>query len=140
MNDIEDKLGYNREILIAFALLLGCDYDPCGVYGCGKEMASKFFTDLIELEKRKECKIDVLNLIRKWQQNDYKGLGIASEDRIRKLVCQNKTQLFPNEDIINEFLFIDINDKNKLINDFNQGFKWRRPSLIMSQVINLSKF
>ncbi|KAL8248867.1 hypothetical protein R6Q59_005735 [Mikania micrantha] len=38
MDDIEKKLGFGRNSLIALAVLLGCDYSP-GVHGIGRELA-----------------------------------------------------------------------------------------------------
>ena len=39
--DIEDKIGLDREKMVALALLVGCDYVPKGVPGVGIEKASK---------------------------------------------------------------------------------------------------
>ena len=41
MEDIEQKLGFSQNHLVALALLLGCDYDSEGVKGIGKEQAVK---------------------------------------------------------------------------------------------------
>ncbi|XP_072263606.1 flap endonuclease GEN homolog 1 [Pyxicephalus adspersus] len=43
---IKDKLGLDRESLVALAILLGCDYVPKGLPGVGKEMALKFIRSL----------------------------------------------------------------------------------------------
>lgn len=43
---IKDKLGLNRESLVAMAILLGCDYVPKGLPGIGREMALKFIRSL----------------------------------------------------------------------------------------------
>ncbi|XP_072354935.1 flap endonuclease GEN homolog 1 isoform X1 [Scyliorhinus torazame] len=39
MSVIKSKLGLDRDVLIGFAILLGCDYLPKGVPGVGKEQA-----------------------------------------------------------------------------------------------------
>ncbi|XP_051881296.1 flap endonuclease GEN homolog 1 isoform X2 [Pristis pectinata] len=41
MSAIKSKLGLDRDALIGFAILLGCDYLPKGVPGVGKEQALK---------------------------------------------------------------------------------------------------
>ena len=133
MNEIESKLGYTREMLVSLALLLGCDYDSKGVPGCGVQMANKFLNEIIETERKENRKIDVLNLMRCWQSDDYKSSGLTNEDKIRKLVCNNKED-FPNEKIISEYLYMEESHKRILIDEYNFNFKWRRPSLKLSQV------
>ena len=46
MDHIEQSLHLDRERLVALALLLGCDYQPKGVPGIGKEMALKLLKEL----------------------------------------------------------------------------------------------
>jgi 5'-3' exonuclease len=139
MSEIESKLGYNREMLVALALFLGCDYDTKGVPGCGVQMANKFLNEIIELEKKQNRKINVLNLIRNWQSSEYKSCGIISEDKIRKIVCSSIEQIFPNEKIIREYLFIEENHRKILVNEFDFNFKWRRPNLKLCQVCCFEK-
>ena len=72
--------------------------------------------------------------MRRWQSDDYESKGLIAEDKIRRLVCNNKDEAFPNEKIIREYMFIDENHKSFLIDEFNHSYKWRRPSLRSSQV------
>ena len=46
MAEVESRLGLNRQNLAGLALLLGCDYLPGGVPGCGKRMVRTFLTSL----------------------------------------------------------------------------------------------
>ncbi|XP_044168685.1 flap endonuclease GEN homolog 1-like isoform X3 [Acropora millepora] len=44
MDDVESQLDLNREKLVAFAVLVGCDYFPQGVRGVGEEKAKKLIS------------------------------------------------------------------------------------------------
>ncbi|XP_074628888.1 flap endonuclease GEN homolog 1-like isoform X2 [Acropora palmata] len=46
MDDVESQLDLNREKLVAFAVLVGCDYFPQGVRGVGEEKAKKLISAL----------------------------------------------------------------------------------------------
>ncbi|XP_069131819.1 LOW QUALITY PROTEIN: uncharacterized protein [Argopecten irradians] len=46
MDNIESRLGLDRERMVAMALLLGCDYLPKGVPGVGVDKAIKLMTSL----------------------------------------------------------------------------------------------
>jgi hypothetical protein len=102
-------------------------------------MANQFLNEIIESEKQRNCKISILNLMRQWQSDDYKSNGLITEDKIRRLVCNNKDDIFPNEKIIREYMFIDEKDKSFLIHEFHNISKWRRPNLKGSQVSTILK-
>lgn len=97
-------------------------------------MANKFLNEIVELEKKENRKINVLNKLRRWQTDDYESTGMITEDKIRRIVCSSKEEAFPNEKIIREYMLIEEKDKQYLIREFNRGYKWRRPNLKMSQV------
>ncbi|CAF0752125.1 unnamed protein product [Brachionus calyciflorus] len=132
MDDIETQLGYNRESLIALGLFLGCDYDPKGIPGVGKEMACKF---LNELKEQNETR--VLDRLRNWSRNDLVSSSQATkyEDKIKKLIFNNGSN-FPNEKIIQEFLEFSKMSEILLSKDKYLSIKWMRPCLMEIEIFN----
>ena len=62
MSDIESQLSYNRETLVAMALLIGCDYDD-GVKSVAKEKTLKLMRELCQDG-------NVLQRIQGWRANE----------------------------------------------------------------------
>nr|QNH68101.1 Flap endonuclease GEN1 [Brachionus koreanus] len=131
MNEIEQELGYNREMLIALALFLGCDYDQKGISGVGKEMACKFLSEM------REKKINnVLDRLRSWSHDKFKSIEASKyEEKIRKLILSNGLK-FPNEKIIKEFLEFSKMSKILLSEQKYLSIEWKRPSLMAIQIFN----
>jgi 5'-3' exonuclease len=115
-------------------LALGCDYDSKGIPGVGKETICKFINELVEIDKKTNKKTNILEIMRKWKQSSYEGIGIKIEDKIRKNVLLNCPMDFPNEQIIQEYLFIDENAKRFLQSEFKANDRWLRPKLNYIQV------
>ena len=65
MDSIEKECFLDRESLIAFALLVGCDYTD-GVYGVGEGKASRF---LSELKAQSDTVESALNRLRGWRSD-----------------------------------------------------------------------
>lgn len=131
MDDIEIKLGYNRESLIALALLLGCDYDQKGIPGVGKEMACKFLHEMNEQNEKK-----TLDRLRSWSNDPCKPSQSGKyEEKIKKLVILNRSK-FPNENIIKEFLEFSKMSEILLSEKKYLKIEWNRPSLKCIQLFN----
>lgn len=131
MDDIEIQLGYNRESLIALALLLGCDYDQKGIPGVGKEMACKFLHEMNEQNEKK-----VLERLRSWSNYRFKPSQSGKyEEKIKKLVLLNRSK-FPNENIIKEFLEISKMSEILLSEEKYLKIEWKRPNLMSIQLFN----
>ncbi len=112
------------------------DYDTKGIPGIGKETACKFLNELVEYEKEKSVKVDVLKVIRQWSDVNYKGLGLSIEDKLRRVIMNNAVP-FPNEDIIREYLNVSQQAKDVMnMAFFNNNEKWRRPHMMNFQVSN----
>lgn len=116
-------------------MVLGCDYDPKGIPGVGKESICKYINELAAMDKQLNKKTNILEIMRKWKQSSYEGIGIKIEHKIRKN-CPND---FPNEQIIQEFLIINENAKQYLQNEFRANDRWVRPKLNYLQVSLLNK-
>uniref|UniRef100_A0A915L2C5 Chromo domain-containing protein n=1 Tax=Romanomermis culicivorax TaxID=13658 RepID=A0A915L2C5_ROMCU len=110
-HDIENKLGLNRQKMIALALLLGCDYCPKGVPGVGKERALKFVQS-IPFER------NVLNLLDQWKNSMYEETTYDHEPFIRKRALT--LEEFPQRRIIEEYSRsrnnVDINSRKVELN------------------------
>ena len=105
MDRIENQLHYDRETLVALALLLGCDYDEKGIAGVGKELACKFLHEFRESQHDSDEKMSVLDLFRKWSNESYYTSELKYEEKVRRLVNMTQSvESFPNEEIIKEFL------------------------------------
>jgi len=132
MEKIENDLGYTREHLIVLGLILGCDYDSNGVPGVGVANATKFLSELAELNKTRP--LDVLEIIRSWRKPDYKTNGLKYEDRIRKIIVSNNQIVFPNEKIIEEFMTMSKQSQILLSQEKYLKIIWKRPNLKDCQV------
>lgn len=131
MSEIEQQLGYDREMLIALALLLGCDYDQKGISGVGKEMACKFLAEM----KEKNVK-NILDRLRSWSSDKFKTTGASKyEEKIKKLVFTNGSK-FPNEKIIKEFLVFSKMSEVLLTEEKYLTIEWKRPNLMAIQIFN----
>ncbi len=110
------------------------DYDTKGIPGIGKETACKFLKEVTDYEKEKCTRVDILDLLRKWNDASYKGIGLSIEDRLRRIVLKT-TVTFPNEDIIKEYMTVSQQAKDVLNLDFfHDDRKWSRPHLMKLQV------
>jgi 5'-3' exonuclease len=132
MDRIENDLGYTREHLLVLGLILGCDYDARGVPGVGKENATKFLSELAELNKTRS--VNALELVRNWRKPDYKTNGLKYEDRIRKAVLTNGDIIFPNEKIIQEYMSMPKLAQILLSQEKYLTIYWKRPNLKDCQV------
>lgn len=137
MEKIECELGYTREHLLVLGLILGCDYDPKGIPGVGKENATKFLAELAELNKTRS--LDALELVRSWRMSDYRTNGLKYEDRIRKIILANKDIIFPNEKIIQEYMSMPKIPGTILSQERYLTIVWKRPNLKDCQV-NKTKY
>lgn len=91
MADIEKKLGFGRNSLIALAILLGCDYSP-GVHGLGPDSACQIVKSLGESAVLERIASEELSLLKK---------AICSKKRNQVLGCNNKENIPPHESNIN---------------------------------------
>jgi len=135
MSIIEKDLKFNREILVVFGLLLGCDYDPKGVPGCGKEMACKFLNEIIESNEP----INIFDKIRKWSTDKNKKYS-KYEEKVRRLALENaqaENKKFPNENIINEYMTFSKVTQIIMSEEKYLTIKWNRPNLNLFQVFTI---
>ena len=130
MPKIESDLGYTRDFLIVLGLLLGCDYDPKGIPGVGRENATKFLNELVNLSS--PSPVDILARVRSWSSHDFYSQGLKYEDRIRKLVQVAPT--FPNEEIIDEYKTVSKLAQTLMSQEKYLTIKWSRPNLKACQV------
>ena len=128
---IEKELGLTRQTLVGLALLLGCDYDPRGVPGVGKELACNFVHEALN------SSADFLSKLRNLTRNEIGGGKY--EARVRKLVLADG-QNFPNEEIISEFLNFTRTEQTLLSNEKYLKIEWSRPNLQDAQVIASFEF
>jgi flap endonuclease GEN len=143
MDRIENELGFNREMLVVLGLLLGCDYEPKGVPGVGKELACKFLEELAEFNKSNEKqKFSILDLVRTWSSTErpYVDNKLKYENRIRKAVLQNcATDSFPNEQIISEYLSYSKLARALMSDERYLKIRWERPLMSELQLFNETK-
>jgi flap endonuclease GEN len=138
MDRIETELGYDRQMLVVLALLLGCDYEPKGIPGVGKEMACKFLDEYSKSASRDKS-ISIFDRIRTWPSDeDYVDHNLKFENRIRKAVLQNDCS-FPNEGIINEYMTYSKLAQALMSNEKYLVIQWNRPLLCELQFFNEKK-
>jgi 5'-3' exonuclease len=149
MDRIENELNYNREMLITLGLLLGCDYDPKGVSGVGKENACKFLDEIVGLNKESETNgtdvINILDRIRSWSTSTSTSTTsqtkmLKYEERIKKHVLEQYGNKFPNEAIIKEYTHFSRLARTLLSEQKYLKIKWSRPNLNKLQVFHLILF
>jgi len=80
INDINSQLNLDREKLVAFAIMCGCDYDPKGVPGLGPLRAFQFLTSWNEGP--------ILDRLRTW-----KGVVSHVTDNKQKAPLRKSTRL-----------------------------------------------
>lgn len=130
MKRIESELNYTREMLVALALLLGCDYDQKGINGVGKENACKFLDEFIH----RQSTMSIFDLLRSWTRSDYKeDPKNKFENRLRRLVLESGVE-FPNETIINEYLDFPKTTRVLLSSSRYLSINKTRPNLQSMQV------
>jgi flap endonuclease GEN len=140
MDKIEGELGYSREMLVLLGLLLGCDYDPKGIPGVGKELACKFLEEFSKSVENNEPTSRILDYARAWSAEDFSvDASLKYENRIRKAVLQNNCDGFPNEDIINEYMTISKLAQALMSNEKYLTIQWSRPLLCELQFFNEKK-
>lgn len=138
METIEKTLGYDREMLVVLALLLGCDYDAKGVPGCGKEMACKLLNELNGLRSSKTC-FSVFDILRKWSCVSADRTYSKTEDKVRRLALAHARAegvRFPNEDILKEYMSYSKMAQILLAEEKYLQIKWLRPNLEQFQLFN----
>ncbi|XP_068751960.1 flap endonuclease GEN homolog 1-like isoform X3 [Montipora capricornis] len=88
MDDIERDLSLNRDNLVAFAVLVGCDYLPQGVQGVGKKKAMELIStvnhssllDRFDEWTKESCEDDSLSKI----ERKIKGKALKDNDFARR--------------------------------------------------------
>ncbi|XP_068689006.1 flap endonuclease GEN homolog 1-like [Montipora foliosa] len=88
MDDIERDLSLNRDNLVAFAVLVGCDYLPHGVQGVGKKKAMELIStvnhssllDRFDEWTKESCEDDSLSKI----ERKIKGKALKDNDFARR--------------------------------------------------------
>ena len=104
-------------MLIAYALLCGCDYDSKGVPGIGQLHAEKFLNDFYKYQQTYRARFCILSMMRDWPFVDTHFNYFDSETSIREMIQKkNIKNVFPNENIINEYFIHSQESKEFLEN------------------------
>lgn len=134
MERVEKELGYNREMLVALALLLGCDYDPKGVPGVGKEVACKFLNEIVASDDT-----NVLNVIRNWKHDIDEQPKYTRKVFKQISLSPEHSATFPNEEIIKEYLTYSKLAQVLMSDDKYLKIRWERPILAEMQSFNQNR-
>lgn len=122
IKDIENQIKLNRRHLVAFALLVGCDYLPKGVPKIGVETTLKLFKILGEK--------DALSRFQEWRSMKSFEFLTPVEANVRNKALSLPE--FPYEEIIKEFLV----PKDKLP---TKDLHWKQPNIKKFQEITAEK-
>lgn len=114
--DIQEKLALDRETMICFSLLTGCDYTE-GIEGCGQITAMEILSEfsgkgIVRLKEFKEW----------WMEHKFgKNRSPGSKKRAKFLkLCLSES--FPSEVVVNAFL-------HPTVLESNEPFSWGMPDL-----------